>query len=112
MTKYKEYFQKMIDENKELFVNFQKIHDLYNLEEEKWQEEFNKQGERVMTIIRHYEDKLCARSEANGYASFTGGLAEKFQEEIRKVYPRIDSVGIVVKYSHASDFQIKKINLS
>lgn len=106
MTKYKEYVDKMIEENRELFENFQVIHDQYALDQDKWQEEFNRQGERVMVIVRHYEDKLCRRSEGSGYASFTGNLAGKFQEEIKKIFPLIDNIGI-----KTSNFFIKKIVL-
>lgn len=46
MTKYKEYFQRMIGTNKEVFDEFRKIHALYDLDQDKWQEKFNKEGEK------------------------------------------------------------------
>lgn len=109
MTKYKEYVDKMLAENKLLFDSFKEVHDRYGLEPEKWQTEFNEIGEKVMTIVRHYEDKLCNRSEGSGYASFTGNLAEKFHSEIKKIFPLIDDVGIKIKRQDA--FVLKKINL-
>lgn len=113
MTKYKEYVDKMLEENKPLFDSFKEIHDMYGLEPEKWQAEFNKTGEKVMAIVRHYEDKLCNRSEGSGYASFTGNLAEKFHSEITKIFPLFDDIGIKSNPVDIQDvFVLKKINLS
>ncbi len=117
MTKYKEYFDRMISSNKDLFDEFKQIHDRYGMEQEKLQDEFNRVGAKVQTIIRQWEDKLCGRSEGSGYASFTGSLAQKFQDEIRREFPFIDSVGIIVKSTPAVAiaeepiFELKKINL-
>ncbi len=110
MTKYREYVDKMLEENKVLFESFKGIHDRYVMEPDRFQAEFNEMGEKVMLVVRHYEDKLCKRSEGSGYASFTGTLAEKFQVELRKVFPMIDNIGI--KANTANDtFVLKKINL-
>lgn len=107
MTKYKEYFDMMLRENKELFDEFRGIHDKYGMEQDKLQNEFNKIGGKVLNVIRTWEDKLCGRSEGSGYASYSGGLAQKFQDEIRKVFPMIDNVGIIPE----PVFSLKKINL-
>ncbi|HEX6976779.1 MAG TPA: hypothetical protein VF185_00265 [Patescibacteria group bacterium] len=111
MTKYKEYIDKMLEENKVLFDSFKEIHDQYGLNPDKFQAQFNEMGEKVMLVVRHYEDKLCKRSEGSGYASFTGTLAEKFQVELRKVFPMIDNIGIKVS-SEDNIFVLKKINLN
>ncbi len=97
MTKYKEYYELMLTNNKDLFDEFKKIHDEYALNPENLQTEFNKIGEKIQSVIRTWEDKLCGRSEANGYGSYSGGLAGKFQEEIRKTFPQIDSIGLIIK---------------
>lgn len=105
----------MIADNKDLFDEFKQIHDRYGLEQEKIQNEFNEVGKKVQTVIRQWEDKLCGRSEGSGYASFTGGLAQKFQDEVRKTFPFIDSVGIIAETAPAvepePEFVLKKINL-
>ena len=106
MTKYKEYFQRMIDTNKGAFDEFKKIHALYDLDQDKWQENFNKEGERIMKIVKEWEDRLCKQSEKAGYSNYTGILAEKFQSEVKKEFPLIDHVGLIIK-----KFTIKKINL-
>ena len=106
MTKYKEYVGRMLENNKELFDGFRELHDRYALDQEKYQEEFNKEGEKVSVVIREWEDKLCRQSEKAGYASFTSSLAEKFQSEVKKVFPLIDHVGLITR-----PFTIKKITL-
>ncbi|HWA51672.1 MAG TPA: hypothetical protein VG895_01295 [Patescibacteria group bacterium] len=114
MTKYQEYFNNMIANNKELFDEFKQIHDRYGLEEEKLQKEFNEIGAKVQTVIRQWEDKLCGRSEGSGYASYSGGLAQKFQDEVRKMFPLIDNVGIIRQAPALVEepvFNLKKINL-
>lgn len=107
MTKYQEYVQKMLENNKEAFGKFRKIHDLYSTDEDNYQEEFNHEGEKIMLVIKEWENKLCSQSEKGGYGVFTGNLAEKFQAEVKKVFPLIDHVGIIVK-----KFSLKKIKLS
>jgi len=109
VTKYKEYFDLMIAKNKTLFDEFKAVHDKYGLEPEKFQKEFNKIGEKVQILIHEWEDKLCGRSETNGYASYSGNLAQKFEDEIRKMFPEIDNIGIIVE--EVPLFSIKKINL-
>jgi hypothetical protein len=117
-TKYQEYFQRMLQENKSLFDEFKNIHDRYGLEEEKLQKEFNEIGSKVQTVIRNWEDKLCGRSEGSGYASYSGNLAQKFQDEVRKVFPLIDNIGIIREtpatapvQEESEEFSLKKIDL-
>lgn len=109
MTKYKQYFDKMVSENKEIFAEFRTLHDRYGLEGESMQDEFNQKGKKVLTIIRDYENKLCKNSEKT-YSMFTGNLAEKFWSEIRKAFPMIDYIGVISKSE--PKFSIKKISLS
>lgn len=105
-TKYKEYFELMIDKNKEMFDKFDDLHEKYTQNQDELQEEFNTLGAEIQKIIREWEQKLCNRSEGSGYASFTGNLADKFWGEIRRAYPMIDYIGIRVE-----KFEVKKVNL-
>ena len=107
MTKYKEYFKKMLEANRELFDEFKKIHDEYEKDQGALQEKFNREGEKVSAVIREWENKLCMQSEKAGYGSYTSTLSEKFQGEVKKAFPLIDHVGIVQKA-----FTLKKISLS
>ena len=106
MTKYKEYVERMLGNNKELFNGFRKLHDRYVLDQEKNQEEFNKEGEKVLVVIREWEDKLCRQSEKAGYGNYTSSLSEKFRQELKKVFPLIDHIGLITQ-----PFAIKKITL-
>ncbi len=97
----------MLETNKEAFDAFRKIHNEYAIaaDPDKLQDKFNEEGERVMMIIREWEQKLCSQSEKAGFGSYTISLAEKFQAEVKKEFPMIDHVGLVVK-----KFVLKKIS--
>ncbi|OGM29983.1 hypothetical protein A2801_00495 [Candidatus Woesebacteria bacterium RIFCSPHIGHO2_01_FULL_41_10] len=116
MTKYKEYFQMMLEQNETLFNEFRELHARYDADPSATQTEFNQKGEKIMQIIRDYEDKLCGRSEGSGYSAYSGNLAAKFQDEIRKDFPLIDRVGVTItkqlKVTKISPlFELKKIHL-
>ena len=114
MTKYKQYFNKMLADNKQVFADFRTLHDSYALAEDKWQDKFNEEGEKVLEIVREYENRLCANTERGIYNKFSSNLAEKFQAEVRKNFPMIDHVGVKVNQPQPtadSNFNIRKINL-
>lgn len=105
-VKYKEYVQKMLDENKNIFDTFQILHDNYGLNSNKYQDQFNREGEKILEIVREYEQRLCSNQERGMYNVFSGKLADKFQDELKKHFPLIDHVGLKV-----DNFSIKKITL-
>src|SRR5258706_4908512 len=110
MTKYKEYFNRMVAENKEAFDRFTKKHFEYSTDPDSHQDEFNKEGERIQKVIHEWEDRLCKNSEKAGFSSYTGNLAEKLQEEVRSHFPLIDHIGIIVKKdSPKIKFTLKKL---
>jgi hypothetical protein len=120
MTKYKEYFDRMVKENKTSFDNFAKLHMDYSMDEDTHQDEFNTEGEKILKIVHEWENRLCKNSENAGYSSYTGNLAEKFQEEVRSHFPLIDHIGIIVTSKTPSPqvavaevpaFNLKKIKL-
>ena len=115
-VKYKEYFEKMLKNEREAFNKFKIIHNKYALNPDSNQEEFNEEGEKILSIIQDWENKLCMQSEKAGYGSFTTKLSEKFQSEVRKHFPEIDNIGIIIeskpKIKKNGKFSIKKINLS
>jgi len=123
MTKYKEYYDKMVNENKNAFDKFAKIHVDYGMDEDANQEEFNAEGEKILKIIHEWEDRLCKQSEKAGFGSYTSGLSEKFQAEVKSHFPLIDHIGIIVSNAKAANinkisssdvnkFSLKKIKLS
>jgi hypothetical protein len=50
-----------------------------------------------MSILQETEDQLCHNAEKAGHPS--SKLAEKFWNEVRRYFPAIDLVGVVVKKS-------------
>ncbi|OIO13099.1 hypothetical protein COV53_06855 [Candidatus Gottesmanbacteria bacterium CG11_big_fil_rev_8_21_14_0_20_37_11] len=94
MTKYHKYFQEMMEENEEIFEYFKKLHDSYVEEPEFWQAKFNEEGKKVTEIVRNWERKLCRHSERGQYGKFSSNLAEKFWNEVRIHFPKIDFVGV------------------
>lgn len=109
MTKYKQYFEKMVEENKQLFDEFKAVHAKYDLDDGANQDEFNKLGEKVLDVIHEWENRLCKTSEGAGFGSFTTNLAAKFQEEVKKSFPLFDHIGIVA--TKEPTFSLKKIKL-
>lgn len=95
MSKYQQYYQTMLTQNEELFKNFRVVHDNYTKDNQKYRSEFNKMGRDVQDVIRDYEDRLCSHSENSGYGKFSTSLSDKFWDEIRKSFPKIDEVGLI-----------------
>ena len=94
------------------FDEFKKLHGKYVLSSNGLQEEFNKQGEKVLEVVREYENRLCSNTERGMYNKFSVGLAQKFQDEVRKLFPMIDHIGLKVEKTKDSSFTIKRIELS
>ncbi|MBL7036294.1 hypothetical protein ISR94_00400 [Candidatus Microgenomates bacterium] len=113
-TKFKDYFNRMLESEKELFLEFEKMYDRYALDQNGLQAEFNIEGEKIMDVIRSWETKLCSQSEKAGFGGYTSKLSEKFMAEVRKKYPLIDFVGVISTSKPKpikSNFSIKKIAL-
>lgn len=96
MIKFKEYFQKMCDENKDVFAEFQFIHDLYQQNKHANQVVFNEQGTIVRRIIEDWDRKLCSRMERGKNATYSARLSQKFWELVRHRFPMIDFVGATI----------------
>lgn len=96
MTKYREYVQEMLEKNKDLFVKFKLIHDKFALNPQAYRSKFNRQGRKLVEIIRGYEDKLCSQSEKGQFGKYSAALAQKFQAEVRRHFPKIDHVGVTI----------------
>lgn len=104
MTKYEEYFNRMVAENEDKFSEFREVHDAY-AEDPTLQDEYNDVGKPILDIIREYEDKLCNRSEGSGYGAYAGNLADKFWSLVRQEYPMIDRVGVIIRKAPVVDVQ-------
>lgn len=110
-AKYKQYVERMIAAEPELFGKFGEIHYKYTNDEQKYQDEFNKVGEKVLEVANEWENKLCLQSEKGGYGHYTSGLAEKFQAEILRIYPMYDRIGLKNVSNQGGYFEINKIKL-
>lgn len=86
----------MHEENKELFENFKAVHDAYVLNPSVNQAKYNTIGSEVLDVVREYERKLCGNMNAGKYGAFSSNLSQKFWDEIRKVYRKIDFIGAKV----------------
>lgn len=95
MSKYKKYFQEMVEAHPDLFAEFKTVHDNYVQDKATWKAEFNTQGEKVVEIIHEWEQRLCNKSEGGKYGKFSANLADKFWQEVRVEYPKIDFVGVM-----------------
>lgn len=98
----------MLKDNREIFDSFKNLHDNYALNSQSHQKEFNTQGEKVLQIIREYENRLCTDTERGVYSKYSAKLAEKFQNEVRAHFPMIDHIGLIID---KPAFAIKKIKL-
>jgi hypothetical protein len=93
ITKYKQHVADMLEINAPVFKEFQKIHDAYSKDPEKWQEAFNEKGREIIPILARWENTLCARSESGKFGKFSSTLADKFRNEVKAHFPHIDFIG-------------------
>lgn len=94
MTKYQDYYNRMVAAHPEEFKNFRNAHDHYVFEPIVWEKEFNERGREVLAIIQEWENRLCRESENGKFSKFTPGLSDKFRDYIRRHFPRIDYIGV------------------
>ena len=94
MPKFRQYFRQMTEENQDLFANFKIIHDQYQENQDKYQDEFNRQGKVIVEVIREWEKRLCGHMEKGDNARYSSQLSDKFWNEVRAFFPMIDYVGV------------------
>jgi hypothetical protein len=95
-TKYLETFNEMVSKYEKEFDAFQELHDKYEEDPVKWQAEFNKEGFKIMEIVREYENRLCGHMENTQNATYSARLAEKFHNEIKRYLPKLDMIGVTI----------------
>lgn len=94
MSEYKKIVFQMSEQNKELFDNFKDIHDNYALNPKEWQKLFNEYGKEIMDVMRDYERKLLSNMGTGKYGQFSTKVSEKYWAEVKKIFPKIDFVGV------------------
>ena len=92
-AKYRQLFLEMIENNRDLFLDFKDIHDRF-LNDDSLKDELNEKGAKVVEIIRDYERKLTSQQDKGQYSKFSSGLSDKFWDQIRGFLPHIDFVGV------------------
>ena len=94
MTKYRQVYLQMVEAHTEQFSAFKVVHDGYQTERKVWSAQFHALGKPLVEIIRDWEQRLCSSMERGKFAAYSNKVSEKFWDEIRKVYPLIDRVGV------------------
>lgn len=82
----------MLEENQDLFNEFKALEERFSTDRDSVSEEFNTVGNKVLRVIRRYEDELCSKSEGGKYGKFSANLSEKFQQEVHGYFKHISSV--------------------
>ena len=95
-NKFRQYFNEMFEQNKNLFLRFKLLNDDFGKDRKKYQAEFNEVGKQVTEIIRDWESRLCGHMEKGDKAVFSAKLNDKFWAEIRAYFPYVDWVGVKV----------------
>lgn len=94
MAKYKQHVQDMLSVHETVFAEFKKIHDKYVVDPKKYQEAYNEKGREILPLLQRWENSLCAKSESGKYGKFSSTLADKFREEVKVYFPKIDYIGM------------------
>jgi hypothetical protein len=96
-TKYREYYQKMVAENQQLFTDFLKIHDLFVQNPDQHEAAFHELGQKVVDKIRDYDRRLCSAMGRGVFSTYSQQLSEKFWGLAREDFAKIDMVGVRIK---------------
>lgn len=93
-AKYQKLFQEMLKQNESFLSEFKLLHDKYEKEPDTYQDEYNKEGEKLLEIINRYEKMLTLHTENSGYGKYSSSLSDKFRSAVRILYPKLDFIGI------------------
>jgi len=97
MTKYKQYYQNMMTQNKDKFAEFKEIHEKFEVDKEKYRDEFNQVGQKIVDTIRDWDRRLCSAMGRGQFSKYSEQLSDKFWGEVRKEFKLIDLVGVYEK---------------
>ena len=96
-TKYNEYYQRMVAENRQLFDDFLKIQDSFRVNPEANTAKFHEVGQKVVDKIRDFDRRLCSAMGRGVFSTYSQKLSEKFWDLARKDFDQIDMVGVKIK---------------
>lgn len=94
MTKYKQYFQQMLEQNHQAFSDFKLVHDGYQTDRKQWSARFHSEGQEIVDLVRDWERRLCSGMERGKNSVYSAKLAEKFWAEVKGYLPLIERVGV------------------
>ena len=89
MVKYKQYFQTLLDDHKDLLDELAALYSKYQQDPEKNKDEYEDKRKMAYRMAKRYEDTLCGKTERGKYASFSTALGDKFWGEVVAHYPYI-----------------------
>jgi len=92
-AKYQTLIKEMYQTHAKLMNDFEVVHQKYEGNQKKFQNDFNVAGAKVLEVMRDYERMLCGKSERSGMGVYSSKLAEKFWSEIKQRFSMIDFVG-------------------
>jgi len=95
--KFQVYYQKMIDENRQLFDRFAKLNEHYAKNPDSDTVEFHQFGQQILDVIRDYDRRLCAAMGRGVYSVYSEKLSQKFWDLVRQDFSQIDMVGVKIK---------------
>ncbi len=93
-AKYQQLFLQMLKENEEVLGEFKILHDKYATDPNSYQDEYNEEGEKILDVIRKYEDMLTSHTENSGYGKYAANLSDKFRSAVKLIYPKLDFIGV------------------
>lgn len=82
----------MVEMHRDVFDEFKKLHDNYTKDPKKFQKEFEEKRSDITLLIQRYVNRLCMKMESGKYGKFSSGLADKFWQEVRLHFPKIDEM--------------------
>lgn len=86
----------MIKANEAEFASFRDIHDKFVNDRKTYQEEFDREGFKILEIVKQYEDILTLKTDRGTYSKFSTNLSDKFRDQVRAFFPKIDFVGVKI----------------
>lgn len=92
VPKYKKAFQDTLDANKELFDRYLELESNFQVNALKYRDDLKQIKLEVQKVLRRAENRLCARTENTKYGMYSTSLADKFWEEVRLYFPKINDI--------------------
>ena len=92
VPKYKKQVEILVRANQELIDTYLELEEKFEQNADKYKDELSDIKNKLLRVIRKNEDRLCSKTESTHYSAYSEGLALKYWEEIRKLFPNIDKI--------------------